>query len=119
MNVFFLNFAGPPGPPEDLKVADSTQTSITLCWQRPVCDGGAPIIGYVVEFRIKGANKNADQGWKRCNVAARLTVTDFTVTSLDEKLEYEFRVYSQNQVGMSQPANLKDAVSPKEILGNH
>lgn len=81
-------------------------------------DGGAPLIGYVVEMRAQGSTKKGDDGWKRCNVAAQLIVCEFTVTSLDEKLVYEFRVSAQNQVGMSLPCNLEGAVIPREILGN-
>lgn len=108
----------PPGPPTNFKVVDSTKTSITLGWGKPVYDGGAPIIGYVVEMRPKTEKAGPDEGWKRCNVAAQLIHTEFTVTSLDEKELYEFRVAAQNQVGLGRPADLKEAVSPKEILGN-
>lgn len=61
--------------------------------------------------------KKGEDGWKRCNVAAQLVVCEFTVTSLDEKLVYEFRVSAQNQVGMSLPCDLEGVVIPKEILG--
>ena len=50
-------------------------------------------------------------------MAAQLLVCHFTVSSLDEKLEYEFRVSAQNQVGMSLPCNLEGSVMPREILG--
>lgn len=98
-------------------MADSSKTSITLAWTKPTYDGGAPLIGYVVELRVKGTGKKGDEGWKRCNVAAQLIGTEFTVSSLDEKLEYEFRVSAQNQVGLSQPTNLGEAVTPREVLG--
>uniref|UniRef100_A0A8C5WLN5 Titin n=1 Tax=Leptobrachium leishanense TaxID=445787 RepID=A0A8C5WLN5_9ANUR len=100
------------------KVADSTKTSITLGWGKPVYDGGAPIIGYIVEMRPKLERKDPEEGWKRCNAAAQLIHTQFTVTSLSDKEEYEFRVSAQNQVGVGRPAELKEAVTPKEILGN-
>uniref|UniRef100_A0A3Q0SLL0 Titin n=1 Tax=Amphilophus citrinellus TaxID=61819 RepID=A0A3Q0SLL0_AMPCI len=107
----------PPAPPTNLKVLDSTKSSVTLGWTKPVSDGGAPIIGYVVEMRAQGTAKKGDDGWKRCNVAAQLITCEFTVTSLDENLVYEFRVSAQNQVGMSLPCNLEGAVIPREILG--
>ncbi len=115
--TFVFQFAEPPGPVSNLKVADSSKTSITLAWRKPTYDGGAPLIGYVVEIRVKGTGKKGDEGWKRCNVAAQLIGTEFTVSSLDEKLEYEFRVSTQNQVGLSQPTNLGEAVTPREVLG--
>lgn len=50
-------------------------------------------------------------------MAAQLVVCEFTVTSLDEKFVYEFRVSAQNQVGMSLPCDLEGAVIPKDVLG--
>jgi len=102
-----------------MKVLDSTKSSITLGWTKPVSDGGAPIIGYVVEMRAQGSVKKGDDGWKRCNVAAQLIVCDFTVSSLNNELVYEFRVSAQNQVGMSLPCDLERGVIPREILGKH
>lgn len=98
-------------------MVDTTKHSITLAWGKPVYDGGAPIIGYVVEMRPKIADASPDEGWKRCNAAAQLVRMEFTVTSLDENQEYEFRVCAQNQVGIGRPAELKEAIKPKEILG--
>lgn len=118
MNLFLYNLLSePPGPPTNLKVVDTTKSSITLGWGKPVYDGGAPIIGYVVEMRPKKPDMSPDEGWKRCNAAAQLVRMEFTVTSLDENQEYEFRVCAQNQVGIGRPAELKDAIKPKEILG--
>lgn len=111
---FVLTFSDVPAPPTNLKVGDSTRTSVTLKWTKPVSDGGAPIIGYVVEMRIKG---NKDAAWKRCNVAAQLIVCEFTVSSLDDHEWYEFRVSAQNQCGMSLTADLTMPVQPKDILG--
>ncbi|KAK5920273.1 hypothetical protein CgunFtcFv8_024100 [Champsocephalus gunnari] len=106
----------PPAPPTSLKVVDSTKSSVSLSWTKPVSDGGAPIIGYVVELRLHGSAKKGDDGWKRCNVAAQLVVCEFTVYSLEQKNLYVFRVSAQNQVGMSLPCELEAPVIPKEIL---
>lgn len=115
--LIYLLFSEPPGPPTNLKVVDTTKSSITLGWGKPVYDGGAPIIGYIVEMRPKREDTSPDEGWKRCNAAAQLVRMEFTVTSLDENQEYEFRVCAQNQAGIGRPAELKDAIKPKEILG--
>lgn len=114
-----MTTAEPPGPPGGLKVADSTKTSITLGWAKPVYDGGAPIIGYMIEKRIKSEidAEKPEEGWKKVNTGGQLVLTEFTIQNLDERQEYEFRVSAQNQVGMGRPATLKEAVAPKEVLG--
>lgn len=109
----------PPGPPAGLKVSDSTKTSITLSWSKPVYDGGAPIIGYSLDLRLKSDAdpEKPSEGWKRIDTRGPLVITEFTIGQLDEKQEYEFKVSAQNQVGWGRHAYLKEAVSPKEILG--
>uniref|UniRef100_A0A673JCP6 Uncharacterized protein n=1 Tax=Sinocyclocheilus rhinocerous TaxID=307959 RepID=A0A673JCP6_9TELE len=129
--VFAENVAGFSGPSpisDPAKpcrpITSVLSTSVTLSWAKPVYDGGAPIIGYLVEMRDKvqmegEQEREPEEGWKKCNTAGQLVITEFTMINLDERQEYEFRVSAQNQVGMGRPANLKDAVSPKEIHGKH
>lgn len=117
-----MNISEPPGPPGGVKVVDSTKTTITLGWCKPVYDGGAPILGYLVEMREKielegEQERDPEEGWKKCNNVGQLVLTELTMINLDERKQYEFRVAAHNQVGMGRPANLKDAVSPKEIHG--
>lgn len=111
--------AEPPGPPAGLKVSDSTKTSITLSWSKPVYDGGAPIIGYSLDMRLKSEvdPEKPTEGWRRIDTHGPLVLTEFTISQLDEKQEYEFKVSAQNQVGWGRHAYLKEAASPKEILG--
>ncbi len=127
VSVLLLNFvlhslsAEPPGPPAGLKVGDSTKTSITLSWFKPVYDGGAPIIGYSLDMRLKSEAdpEKPTEGWKRIDTHGPLVLTEFTIGQLDEKQEYEFKVSAKNQVGWGRHAYLKEAVSPKEILGKN
>lgn len=113
--------AEPPGPPAGLKVGDSTKTSITLSWSKPVYDGGAPIIGYSLDMRLKSEAdpEKPTEGWKRIDTHGPLVLTEFTIGQLDEKQEYEFKVSARNQVGWGRHAYLKEAVFPKEILGKN
>lgn len=102
-------------------MGDSTKTSITLSWSKPVYDGGAPIINYGLDMRLKSEAdpEKPTEGWKRIDTHGPLVLTEFTISQLDEKLEYEFKVSAQNQVGWGRHAYLKEAVSPKEILGEN
>ena len=119
--MFLCVPAEPPGPPAFLKVGDSTKTSITLTWSKPVYDGGAPIINYSLDLRLKTDvdPENPSVGWKRIDTNGPLVLTEFTIGQLDEKLEYDFKVSAQNQMGWGRHAYLKESVSPKEIIGKN
>lgn len=84
-------------------------------------DGGAPIIGYSLDMRLKSEAdpEKPTEGWKRIDTHGPLVLTEFTIGQLDEKQEYEFKVSAQNQVGWGRHAYLKEAVFPKEILGEN
>lgn len=84
-------------------------------------DGGAPIIGYSLDMRLKSEAdpEKPTEGWKRIDTHGPLVLTEFSIGQLDEKQEYEFKVSARNQVGWGRHAYLKEAVSPKEILGKN
>uniref|UniRef100_A0A8D2NVL4 Titin n=1 Tax=Zosterops lateralis melanops TaxID=1220523 RepID=A0A8D2NVL4_ZOSLA len=81
--------------------------SITLEWERPESDGGKEILGYWVEYRQSG-----ESTWKKCN-KERIKDRQFTVGGLLEATEYEFRVFAENQTGLSRPRRTAMAVKTK------
>ncbi|XP_054889486.1 titin-like [Poeciliopsis prolifica] len=86
-----------PSPPTKPTITDSSKSSITLTWNKPLFDGGAPITGYKVEFR-----KTAEEDW---TVGVQNTdKTEFTVTGLTTGEEYVFVVRSINKIGLSEPS---------------
>lgn len=86
-----------PSPPAKPTITDSSRTSITLTWNKPLFDGGAPVTGYKVEFR-----KSTEEDWA---VGVHSTdKTDFTVTGLTTGAEYVFIVRSINKIGVSEPS---------------
>lgn len=92
----------PTGP---LEVSNVSKDHATLSWKPPKEDGGSRITGYVVERR--DTSKGAD-AW--LPVAQGLRDTSFTVPSLIEGHEYEFRVLAVNEHGASEPLRTSSPV---------
>lgn len=96
-----------PSPPAKPKIIDSTKTTVTLSWNKPLFDGGAPVTGYRVEYR-----KTLDDEW---TVAVQNTKnTEFTVVKLTTGAEYVFVVKSINKIGVSEPSPESDKQVAKE-----
>jgi len=86
-----------PSPPKGpLNYSDITQDHITLEWQPPEDNGGADLVGYIIEMAEAGTNN-----WKQ--VPGYCPKTSFTVKSLTEGKKYEFRVRAENMYGVSDP----------------
>lgn len=84
-----------------------TKNFITIRWQAPECDGGKEILGYWVEYR-----KSIESTWKKCN-KQRLKEKEFTMPGLAEATEYEFRVFAENETGMSRPRRTATCIKTK------
>ncbi|RVE72020.1 hypothetical protein OJAV_G00057630 [Oryzias javanicus] len=87
-----------PSAPTDVEVTSATCETMTVCWKRPVTDGGSRISGYIVEKREKQGVR-----WVRVN---KKNVYDLRVkvAGLHEGCEYEFRVFAENAAGLSEPS---------------
>lgn len=90
-----------PSPPAKPSITDSSRSSITLSWNKPLFDGGAVVTGYKVEYR-----KSTEEEW---NVGVHNTdKTEFMVTGLLSGTEYVFAVRSINKIGTSEPSPESD-----------
>ncbi|XP_041650551.1 titin-like [Cheilinus undulatus] len=86
-----------PSPPAKPTIVDSSRSSITLSWNKPLFDGGAAVTGYKVEYR-----KSTEEEW---TVGVHNTdQTELTVTGLTSGKEYVFIVRSINKIGISEPS---------------
>ncbi len=92
---FFAAVPSQPSPPEPV---DMDTTWVTLKWDPPERDGGSPILGYHVEFREPAGHK-----WILAN-PHMCKEPRFTVDSLRDRGEYEFRVVAKNAAGLSKPS---------------
>uniref|UniRef100_A0A8B9LML3 Titin n=1 Tax=Astyanax mexicanus TaxID=7994 RepID=A0A8B9LML3_ASTMX len=99
-----------PSAPTLVKVIDSTKTSITLEWTKPVFDGGMQIIGYIIEMC-----KASLEEWHRVNTQTCIQ-TRYTVTDLEPGEEYKFRVCAVNGAGKGETSEIPNAVQALDRL---
>uniref|UniRef100_A0A672I9B6 Titin n=1 Tax=Salarias fasciatus TaxID=181472 RepID=A0A672I9B6_SALFA len=81
-----------PSRPTKPKIVNSTKDSVSIVWKPPTDDGGAPILGYSVEYR--------DYIPKPEDVPESPEDL-FTINGLKTDAEYEFCVKAINKIGSS------------------
>ena len=106
-------FAAEPGAPTKLHAFDLTRTSLNLSWSAPRDDGGAPLLGYVVEKRSPYSPR-----WTRINRKPFLD-TSLYYSDLPEGDEYEFRVLAVNAAGPGTPSDPTPLIKIKDPYGQH
>lgn len=92
--IFFLIFSEEPSPPSTPVVKETEATSIYLTWS-PGFDGNAPIIQYIVEFKLR------TRGWDEGKRRVVRQSNGLQVDGLRPASEYELRVYAVNKLGKS------------------
>lgn len=99
-----------PGEPTKLRVVDSTKTSITLGWEKPVYDGGSEITHYVLEQM-----NTEDKEWVITN--PQVKACEYVVSHLKPGTYYFFRVSAVNCKGKGEDIKMYQPVQAKDILG--
>ncbi|XP_054640248.1 immunoglobulin-like and fibronectin type III domain-containing protein 1 [Dunckerocampus dactyliophorus] len=104
--VFARDPKKPPGKVLDLKVTDSTYTTLSLSWNKPKDIEGVEdeAKGYFVEIRPA---ENTD--WNRCNSTV-LTTNFYTVKGMKSMAMYWVRVIAMNDGGEGEPQELDNYV---------
>ncbi|KPU74929.1 uncharacterized protein Dana_GF19006, isoform G [Drosophila ananassae] len=100
-----------PSPPETPQVTKVGKNYVDLKWEKPLRDGGSRITNYVIERRDIGGAL-----WVKCNDFNVLD-TEYTVTSLIEMGDYEFRIFAVNSAGRSEPSLCTMPVKVCEVIG--
>lgn len=112
MNTILTSNLAPPSPPVNLNIKDLTSRSVTLTWEPPLNDGGSEITGYVVEKKLEYMPK-----WEKVYTLEAFTL-EYTFENLKEKSDYVFRVYAENAVGLSAPAQT-DVVQMRTLASKY
>uniref|UniRef100_A0A8C4KRR6 TITIN protein n=1 Tax=Dromaius novaehollandiae TaxID=8790 RepID=A0A8C4KRR6_DRONO len=91
-----------PGPPGTPFVTTVSKDSMVVQWNEPVNDGGSKIIGYHLERKERNSIL-----WSKLNKTP-IPDTKFKTSGLEEGLEYEFRVYAENIVGIGKASRASE-----------
>ncbi|XP_060899403.1 immunoglobulin-like and fibronectin type III domain-containing protein 1 [Labrus mixtus] len=96
----------PPGKVIDLKVTDSTYTTLSLGWIKPTEEEGVQdeAKGYFVELRPA-----EDPEWGRCNSTA-IIMNSYTIMGLKSMAMYWVRVLATNEGGDGEPQELDNYI---------
>lgn len=107
LSDFVIYFPDKPSQPGEIDTVNVAKNFIAIRWQAPECDGGKEVLGYWVEYR-----KSSESSWKKSN-KQRLKEQEFTMPGLAEATEYEFRVFAENETGLSRPRRTATCIKTK------
>uniref|UniRef100_A0A3Q3K5L8 Titin n=1 Tax=Monopterus albus TaxID=43700 RepID=A0A3Q3K5L8_MONAL len=91
-----------PGPPGTPSIAARTKDSMVVAWNEPVNDGGSAILGYHLERKERNSIL-----WIKLNKSL-ITDQTFKTTGLEPGMEYEYRVYAENIVGIGKVSKVSE-----------
>ena len=102
-----------PSPPVTPESYDKTKDSVSLRWKMPRHDGKGRIFGYLVEYQNPGAVE-----WRPANeTPEQCPDLHYVVTGLEDGKEYNFRIFTVNAAGKSDPAFVKTSVKVHDRMG--
>uniref|UniRef100_A0A3P8X5B8 Titin n=1 Tax=Cynoglossus semilaevis TaxID=244447 RepID=A0A3P8X5B8_CYNSE len=100
-----------PSQPRSVVVQSATKESMVVVWEKPSNDGGSKILGYHLELKERNSLL-----WVKQNKQL-IPETRFKVQSLEEGIEYEFRVYAENIVGNSKASKVSEMQVARDPCG--
>jgi len=99
----------PAKPSGQLTLTKPGKDSVTLNWNEPKKDGGAPIKGYKIEV------SNDGKTWMDLATVDKLT-NQYTARKLDTGKDYFFRVSAENEIGLGEPL-VSEVFKPVRPIG--
>ena len=109
--VIKIHIADKPEAPVNVRVTEQHKEYITVGWEEPASDGGAPVKGYVVEKR--DASRTLWAGVAEVNGDCRR----YRAEHLYEGNEYLFRVAAVNVIGCGPFSQIEESVTAKLPFG--
>ena len=101
-----------PDQPTDVVVNNGIGSSAMISWKAPSSDNGSKVKYYHIEKRERRRNS-----WTRAHLETDfIKHTTHAISNLVEGLSYEFRVFAENEAGLSSPSTASKQVKilPKQ-----
>lgn len=101
----------PPGAASGIHASETDRTYVVLSWKAPSYSSKAPM-WYYIEKSL------ADSGaWQRVNTQVPIRSPRYAVFDLSEGKQYQFRVFSANMYGLSDPCEPSGPIETQELKG--
>lgn len=94
-------FSATPAAPQNLEVMEKARSSVNICWNKPLRDGGAPIESYQIE-RSEGRYNM----WIPVDTVSSLRY-NYHLSGLIDASKYSIRVAAVNAEGRGDWATVK------------
>ena len=107
-------FVEVPSPPLGLRYDEVTKSSVELAWDSPNCDGGSPILNYVIEICD---SSNGSGLWTVLPTETEIFDPNFKATDLQEGKQFSFRVKAVNKIGESKACSATSFITIKDKTG--
>ena len=102
---FHVTVLDRPGPPYKIYASDFAGESFTLNWSAPLDNGGSPITNYIIE--------KCEVGGSWTKVSSYVTTCYTRIRNLVVGTAYDFRIYAENQYGISDPGTTDEPIMAK------
>lgn len=101
-----------PAPPQGPIIYEEiTSSSVVIRWKVPLDTGGLPITAYHLERRDRKYYT-----WIKV-ASVKSNITSYCIQNLLEGNDYFFRVFAENEEGLSLPLESVESVTPQGIPG--
>ncbi|OQR74751.1 fasciclin-2-like [Tropilaelaps mercedesae] len=107
-----LQQARRPDKPQLPHVVRVSATTVALEFQRPVDDGGMPIIEYIIRWWMEGTDETLAFNKKQGEVMGK----PITIDSLMPRTKYNFKFSARSQVGEGPPSDILPVYTNEESV---
>lgn len=102
-----------PSAVQEARLTDATRTEVTINWEPPANDHGAPIVGFKISIQLDAKQGAGLQWFTLCECTKSLKPV-YVVANLTGNTQYQVDVRAVNKVGTGDPCEFQVSTAPVE-----